>query len=242
MTLFPMTPQQLQTIITDYCRNNANAANVEKYSRYFKGGYNAWGLGQAQMNDLTKQLLKTPGLTLNIVISAMPLLMKSGKYEETSFGLLLINGMKKQYTPALLKEIAGFFQAGITNWAHADTLAMWILPNIIAGGHVTEEDFVSWLSSPYSFQRRCVPVTYIKSLKKAQSPEHLFQMTEPLMADPVREVQQGMGWFLREAWKLFPEQTEAFLTKHKNTAPRLIYQYACEKMVKEYRLKFRKEK
>ena len=237
-----MTPKQLHKTITDYCSSNANAANVEKYSRYFKDGYNAWGLSQTLMNDMTKQLLKTPDINISIVLEAMPLLMKSGKYEEASFGLLLINGMKKQYTPALLNHIAGFFHMGITNWAHADTLAMWILPNIIAGGHATEEDFIAWLSSPYSFQRRCVPVTYIKSLKKVQTPSHLFQMIEPLMTDSVREVQQGTGWFLREAWKLFPTQTEEFLTKHKNTAPRLIFQYACEKMDKEYRTKFRKEK
>jgi 3-methyladenine DNA glycosylase AlkD len=237
-----MTPQQLHSIISDFCQKNADAANVEKYSRYFKGGYNAWGLNQAQMNELTQQLLNTPGISMNLVLKAMPLLMRNGKYEETSFGLLLINGMKKQYTPALLNQIASFFENGITNWAHADTLAMWILPNIIAGGHATEEDFVAWLSSPYSFQRRCVPVTYIKSLKKVETPKHLFHMIEPLMVDPVREVHQGTGWFLREAWKLFPAQTEEFLSKHKNTAPRLIFQYACEKMDKEYRLKFRKEK
>ncbi len=59
-------------------------------------------------------------------------------------------------------------------------------------------------------------------------------------ADPEKKVRQGLGWFLREAWKLQPAPIEAFLLKYKDTAPRLIYQYACEKMGKDEKLKFRR--
>jgi 3-methyladenine DNA glycosylase AlkD len=62
------------------------------------------------------------------------------------------------------------------------------------------------------------------------------------MTDPDREVHQGTGWFLREAWKLNRGETEKFLMKHRNTAPRLIMQYATEKMTKDERLKFRRDK
>ena len=63
-----------------------------------------------------------------------------------------------------------------------------------------------------------------------------------MMMDPEREVHQGLGWFLREAWKKQPEPTELFLLKWKNTAPRLIFQYATEKMTPEGKQKFRKQK
>jgi len=46
----------------------------------------------------------------------------------------------------------------------------------------------------------------------------------------------------REAWKLRPEQVEQFLLKWKDTAPRLIFQYATEKMTAENKISFRKEK
>jgi hypothetical protein len=51
-----------------------------------------------------------------------------------------------------------------------------------------------------------------------------------------------VGWFLREAWKIEPEPVEAFLLKYKNTAPRLIFQYATEKMTKEGKERFRRDK
>jgi 3-methyladenine DNA glycosylase AlkD len=194
------------------------------------------------MESMAKELLHDPQIDLKLVVSTMPLLMKSGKYEETSAGLLLINRMRKQYDPSLLKQIAIWYAIGIRNWAHADMLGMWVLPALIEKKHATEKDFIPWITSEFPFQRRCVPVTYIKSLKTCSTPEGLFQIIEPLMIDPVREVHQGTGWFLREAWKLFPKQTEAFLTKYRNTGARLIFQYACEKMDKEYRLKFRREK
>jgi 3-methyladenine DNA glycosylase AlkD len=67
-----------------------------------------------------------------------------------------------------------------------------------------------------------------------------LEFIEPLMHDPEREVHQGVGWFLREAWKIQPEPVEQFLLKYKDTSPRLIFQYATEKMQPEARERYRK--
>lgn len=103
-------------------------------------------------------------------------------------------------------------------------------------------DFIPWLNSPYKFQRRCVPITLIKHIKKTRQAMPSILFVEKLMTDPEREVHQGMGWFLREAWKISPAETELFLEKHKDTAPRLIIQYACEKMTAENKLRFKRAK
>ncbi len=103
-------------------------------------------------------------------------------------------------------------------------------------------DLSSWLDSPFKFQRRCVPVTLIKHMKKTRQVMPSIIFVEKLMADPEREVHQGMGWFLREAWKISPAEVEPFLEKWKETAPRLIIQYACEKMTKEDKQRFRRTK
>jgi len=54
--------------------------------------------------------------------------------------------------------------------------------------------------------------------------------------------QKGLGWFLREAWKIYPEETEDFLPKWKDRCSRIIIQYATEKMDKENRERFRRVK
>lgn len=238
-----MTSEKLFHDIVTYCRSNANIEIVKKYSRYFKAGvYDAWGLSQALMDAKKAELEKSGELNLDLVFNTAPLLMKSGKYEETSFALAMMALLSKDFSKADFKKLNDWFRIGIQNWAHADYLGMLFLPGIMKNGVVTIEDFSGWISSPHKFQRRCVPVTFIKLLKTGVSFAELFLFLEPLMSDPDREVHQGMGWFLREAWKINPEETEDFLLKWKDTAPRLIFQYACEKMKPENRLQFRRKK
>jgi hypothetical protein len=54
-------------------------------------------------------------------------------------------------------------------------------------------------------------------------------------------VHQGLGWFLREAWKLKRKETEAFLLKWKDNAARLIFQYATEKMTATEKKRFKRD-
>ncbi len=238
-----MNPQELFADLQFYCQSNANPELVKKYSRYFKEGvYDAWGLSQALMDAKKAELKKSDEITVDLVFETAPLLMKSGKYEETSFALILITIVKDKLIKSDFIRLESWFETGIANWAHADYFGMFFLPELMKQGLVDKNDFTGWITSPYKFQRRCVPVTFIKLLKTAIPFQELFAFVEPLMSDPEREVHQGMGWFLREAWKIKPEETEAFLLKWKDTAPRLIFQYACEKMKPEEKLRFRKAK
>jgi 3-methyladenine DNA glycosylase AlkD len=236
-----MNSPQLISHIRDYCKENTNAANVIKYSRYFKEGcYDAYGLSTSQMDSKTKELLKMPELSIQLVLDAAPGLFKSGKYEEIAFVLLLIRGLHKHYTRETFDRIETWYAIGINNWAHADTLGMQILPVFVNKNIIEIADFKSWLTADNKFQRRSVPVTFIKSLKTHNHFPGLFSFIECLMTDPEREVHQGTGWFLREAWKRKPEETEAFLFKWKDVSPRLIFQYATEKMSAEQKMRFRK--
>jgi 3-methyladenine DNA glycosylase AlkD len=237
-----MNARQLTGTIRAYCLENASEANVIKYSYYFKSGYDAYGLSQPTINAGAREMLKLPGINLQIVLEAAPGLMKSGKYEETGLTLLLVRGLHKQYTRDTFNTIAGWYEIGIGNWAHADTLGMAILPLFLKKDIIAMDDFGNWLKSAYKFMRRSVPVTMIKSLKTHTDYPAIFRFLEPLMEDPEREVHQGMGWFLREAWKKDAPVTETFLLKWKNTAPRLIIQYATEKMTPEQKLNYKREK
>jgi len=240
----PVTSESLYNEIKQYCVEHADAEMVKKYSRYFKDGYDAWGLTQQLMNEKKQELQKRKILTFDLIFDTAPLLMKSGKYEETSFALTMLSTLSKEFSPSIFHRIEQWFPIGIHNWAHADILGMFLLPQFLKKKLVTENDFIPWITSPYKFQRRCVPVTFIKSLKNDPHNEpllnELLTITEPLMMDAEREVHQGTGWFLREAWKLQPDKIEEFLLKWKDFAPRLVFQYACEKMKPEDRLRFRR--
>lgn len=237
-----MNSSELLKEIRQFCNENQNAENALKAKRYFKEAPDCYGLTQPQMNEKAKQLLREKLVTLQTVLEAIPDLLKSAKYEEITIGLLLVNGFEKQYSKELFAEIGTWFSYSIHNWAHADTLGMFILPKFFKYKAIEEKDFKNWLKSKYKFQRRCVPVTLIKTLKLRDNFQSLFKFLEHLMTDPEREVHQGMGWFLRECWKIKPTETEEFLLKWKDNAPRLIIQYATEKMGKEAKERFKRGK
>ncbi len=237
-----MTATDLIQEIKSYCQANADAERLQKSQRFFKEEFVGHGLTAPQVYAKVKELKKGGGINLPEIIEATPTLMKGGMYEEISMALLLFDSQWKKFTPETFHTIADWFSFSITNWAHADTLAMFTLPKFLDRKVVEMKDFASWLGSPYKFQRRCVPVTLIKHIKKTREVMPPIIFVEQLMTDPEREVHQGMGWFLREAWKISPDEVEPFLMKYKNSAPRLIIQYACEKMITENKLRFKRSK
>lgn len=238
-----MNSQQLISDIRNHCMQHANEANALKYSRYFKGDlYNGYGLTAPQMHAKAKELIKMPGLSIHLALDAASGMIKCGNCDEISIAMLLVSGLHKHYSRDTFDHIAAWYSLGINNWAHADTLGMLILPTFLRKDLVEIADFKSWLSADNKFQRRSVPVTLIKSLKTHDNYPELFSFIECLMTDIDREVHQGTGWFLREAWKRKPEETELFLLKWKDVSPRLIFQYATEKMTAEGKMRFRKKR
>lgn len=231
-------------IVRSFCLENANAAHAGKYLRYFKEGYDAYGLEQKQMEkQRTLWLAELKRETdFNGVLDLAEALLVSGKYEETNFAIWFTAAFKKEYTPAVFERLGGWFDRGFANWAHTDFFCGEVLSRFIVGNVVPIEAFRGWRDSPSKWQRRAVPVSLIKPLKTDIPIESMLDLIEPMMLDAERPVQQGLGWFLREAWKKYPGPVEAFLFRWKDRCGRTIVQYATEKMEKEEKQRFAKEK
>jgi 3-methyladenine DNA glycosylase AlkD len=233
------------TIYSDilaFCRSNADPALVQKYSRYFKeGSFDAYGVSYPLLQEKVKSILAKPGVDLEFILQLSRLLVPGLKFEEPSLALMLVKALKKQYTKDTFDEISHWFDIGIRNWALTDALCSEILSAMLQK-LIPYGDMEAWKIGKNKFQRRAVPVSLIKLMKSTGNVMQYVEFIEPLMMDPEREVHQGVGWFLREAWKIEPEPVEGFLLKYKNTAPRLIFQYATEKMTPEEKLRFRRDK
>ena len=162
--------------------------------------------------------------------------------EETSFAILLLNAFSKQFDKTTFIEIGKWFDIGITNWGHTDALCAYFFREFFKRKIIAIEDLSAWRKASNKYQRRAVPVAMIEILRAKGDFNGLLEFIDPMMPDPERVVHQGLGWFLREAWKRYPNAVEDLLMKWKDTAARLIFQYATEKMSKEERMKFRKTK
>ena len=230
-----------QKEIRDFCVENADPDIVKKYSRYFKDGFDGYGIDSKvfeKQRDLWIEAWKNE-MALNDYLDLGDELIRSGKFEEKSMAIAFVASERLNYSPATFHRIGTWFKMGISNWATTDVLCMLVLCNILIDQVVSYEKLKEWTSSESEWQRRAVPVTLVELIKKGLNPETALPVIEPLMLDDSEYVQKGIGTLLRGLWKKYPKEIENFLMQWKDQCSRLIIQYATEKMDKEYRKKFK---
>jgi len=232
--------------IRDYCRSHADPANAGRYARYFREGYDAWGLLDKNHPVWTagKQdwLDRYRHLGLAGFLKAGILLFESGKFEETSLAIQFVEALRGEFDERSFGKLGRWFEAGIANWAHTDALCALVISPLLESGRIPLAALGGWRESTHEYQRRAVPVAMLGLLKTATKVAVLLDFLRPLMLDSERVVHQGLGWFLREAWKRYPKEVEEFLLEWKDQAARLIFQYATEKMSAAGRARFRAAK
>ncbi len=238
--------QEIKEIFSElkgFCESKSDDALVKKYARFFKEGYDAYGVGEALMHTKRDEVLANhSNLGLEGFFDLSDMLFATGKYELGSFAIMFIDKHKRQYEKGAFKRVKKWFDEGITNWAHSDCVCGTQLRDMIQNGIVTADDFGGWRTSKSRWTRRAVPVALLGFLKKGEPVPALLAIIEPMMMDKERVVHQGLGWFLRDSWKKEPVPVEALLLRHKDESPRLIYQYATEKMDKAGKERFRAAK
>jgi 3-methyladenine DNA glycosylase AlkD len=237
-----MTPEILFNEIRLYGEKHVNQERIQKYLRYFKEGYDAYGLDHGQVEAKVKEILSFPGITQEFILELSLLLVRSPKYEMTVIAIQLVRSYYKNWIITTFKTVEKWFSIGITNWAQTDYICGELMNLFFKKGLVELNSISEWRLSPNKFQRRAAVVSLIKPMKVSHDFQPFFEFIDPMMMDPDREVHQGLGWFLREAWKKQPDPTELFLMKWKNTSARLIFQYATEKMTPEGKQKFKRDK
>jgi len=230
--------------IKSFCKSNSNPDIIKKYSRYFKGGFDGYGIEQKIFeNQRDKWIEKWKNeMTLETYLELGDKLMQTGKYEEMSFAIAFLKSERQNYTSHTFDRIGNWFDYGISNWATTDVLCMLVLSSFLIDNIIPFEKLKEWTKSDSEWQRRTVPVTLVQLIKKELKPKIALPVIDPLMLDKSEYVQKGIGTLLRGLWKSNPMIIEKFLLKWKDHCGRLIIQYATEKMDKDYRKKFRKTK
>ncbi|MEM1134762.1 MAG: DNA alkylation repair protein [Bacteroidota bacterium] len=230
--------------IRAFCMNNANQEIVKKYTRYFKEGFDGFGIEQKTFENQRDEWISDwkHEMSIEKYLDLGDELMRHGRYEEKSFAIAFIDSERAHYTPKAFDRIGNWFDYGITNWATTDVLCMLVLSSFIIDKVISYEKLKEWTQSDSGWKRRAVPVTLVELIKRDLKPEIAIVTIEPLMLDNFEYVQKGLGTLLRGLWKKFPNEIEVFLLKWKDRCGRLIIQYATEKMDKEHRKQFRKVK
>jgi 3-methyladenine DNA glycosylase AlkD len=240
-----MNIQNSMKEIRSFNEANANPALVQKYARYFVEGYDAFGVDGKAAEVQRKQWFTdwSREHDLDWFLDLGDQLVKTGKYEEGWTAMSFIILQVKSIKPETFTRVGAWLdEGGLRNWAHVDTFSSELLSQFLVNQVVPLSAFADWRNSPTKWKRRAVPVTLIKALKLDCQTDELLVFIDPMMGDTEKVVHQGLGWFLREAWKRDRGPVEVFLLKWKDTCARLIIQYATEKMSREEKLRYRKVK
>lgn len=228
--------------IRDFCEKNADVTVVKKYSRYFVEGYDAYGIDGKLMEAEHARLINTYRAELGFAgfLDLGDRLVRTGKYEEASFAVLFAQDFSREYTPATFERLGHWLDNGICNWAHTDMMAGGVFSYFLMKKTVPYAALSDWRTAASKWKRRVVPASLIKILKEVEDIQELLDFLSPMMLMPEKVVHQGLGWFLREDWKLYPQPVEAYLLRWKDSAPRLIFRYATEKMTAEQKVRFKR--
>jgi 3-methyladenine DNA glycosylase AlkD len=239
-----MTTRSLATEIRAFCSAHGDPDVVARYARYFREGYDAFGLPRDVYEKQRETWLQRYGQELGLAgfLELGDYLIKTGKYEEASYAISFLIPFKKEWTRATFHHVGEWLDGGVCNWAHSDILCGELLSPCLATGLVKVSDMKEWRTAESRWKRRAVPVTLLAFKKDPQKIPGLLTFIRPMMMDEERVVHQGLGWFLREAWKVNPRAVEPFLMAWKNKSARLIFQYATEKMSPKQKARFRAQR
>ena len=133
-------PKDLAAAVRAYCVANQDPTKAQAWARYFKEGYDAWGLLDKE-NPLWSEreqewLDHYSSLGLSGFIQAGELLLASGKFEEGSMAIRFVRDLRDQVDEQAFTALAGYFRDGIRNWAHTDVLCGEVLAPALVSGRV----------------------------------------------------------------------------------------------------------
>ncbi|TRX70485.1 DNA alkylation repair protein [Carboxylicivirga sp. M1479] len=232
--------------IRDFCKANSDPEIIKKYQKYFKEGYDGYGIDDKAFKGQIEIWLEQwkDEMTIESYLDLGDELMKNGRFEEKHVAISIITASRSDFSKHTFDRVSNWFAYGINNWATTDVLCMLVLSGMLHDKVIGFEDLKAWIDSGSEWQRRAIPVALVEldKLTKCLNPIDSLELIEPLMLDKSEYVQKGIGTLLRGLWKKHPADIEDFLLKRKDQCARLIVQYSTEKMDKEYRKKFRKRK
>ena len=228
--------------IQAFYKKHADPKIIEKYSRFFRDGYDPYGVDPKILSpqlDVWYEEVKGD-FKISDYKKLFGMLLESGKEEEFSVVIRFLRHMEKLHSKSLFNNIKGWVAKYFRNWAQIDSLSASVLSPMLLNKVISHQDILAWHTHESKWVRRCVPVSTIYVFYKDHKLAPVKKVADLLVNDPIREVGQGVGWMLRDAWKVYPGEIEKLLLKYVKTGNRTAYQYACEKMDKAYRKKFRR--
>ncbi len=215
--------------IEQFCFDREDPIKAIRNMRNFSEGYDAFGIDDDDLKILRDRILEEYDLSPREIADFGLYLLQTGKYEFGSLAIMLIKKHRPRLDPYVREKIKEWLDTGVENWAHADMLGIKILPVLFELELVDLSSYASWRDSRSKWTRRAAVVSLIW-LKKALPAEDILRFIEPLQTDRQRDVQQALGWLLKDMWNRATDVVEEYLENNKNNLDRYVLKHAVSQM------------
>ena len=153
--------------IREFCELNSDPKIIAKYSKYFKEGFDGFGIDSKVLKKQIESWIKEWGneMTLQNYLDLSDELIKNGKFEEKDLAIHFVKSKKAEFTEETFYRIGKWFVLGISNWASTDVLCMLVLPHFFIEHIIGFDKLKEWSNSQSEWQRRAVPVLFVEGSK-----------------------------------------------------------------------------
>ena len=163
------------------------------------------------------------------------LLIKSSTISEVvTWAFYYIENFSNQFLLTNKKELL-LLSYSIENWWHADHLSK-IYARMLDRQKLLLKDFQYWAKHGNQWQKRLSLTSLLFYANYPQNPlqaDTLLSQIEMLIDDTHYYVQKGLGWSLRETYKLYPQNTFEFMRVYAKQISTVAFSQAIEKLSEE---------
>ena len=201
---------------------------------FFKAEINPWGVRTIDLQRLVSTVSKEcRGWSWDQRVEFSDALWQSSKFEEAVLVCHLWRRFPKPFGRDEWGVFAGWIDRYVSNWAHCDGVASWLLSACLEGEPALIDELIEWARSENRWKRRACAVALLQEAKQGRNTEHIFEVAKLLEHDSDDLVRKGLGWLLKEAYPKKPDELFQFVSSLHSS--RVVIRYAAEKMSAKHR-------
>lgn len=221
-----------------------NSKKAKILSRFFKTGKGEYGEGDIFLGITVPEQRKVAKKFLEISLYEISKLLKS-KIHEHRFTALEILVLKygKEKDQKEKEKIVSFYLKNlksVNNWDLVDTSAPYILGDFLKDKK--DRSVLYKLIKSKNIWERRVSIVSCATFIKQNDFKDILNLSEIVLNDKEDLIAKAYGWMLREVYKKDKKTLISFLNKNANKMKRVALRYSIEKMDKEERVKYMKNK
>jgi 3-methyladenine DNA glycosylase AlkD len=226
---------ELARRVTADVEDLSDPARAADHLRYFKEEIETYGLEMPDIKDIAARYYKELKGDLPGAMDLTEELMRTRNLTLSEVGIHMLRRFKRHIKGTHFPRFDGWVDF-LTNWANTDNLCCGLIALAVKDDPSHVESLVNWTGSGNRWRRRAAAVSLVPLVRKGDLFEDSIRVAARLMTDGDDMVRKGVGWMLKEASKVHPQEIHDYLVKWKPDTPALILRYASEKLPKELKV------